>query len=1009
MRQFKKSAIALGVAQIVWMSSQTAMAQTAPATTNDNSAAVVIVTGQRAALSSAQGIKKDSDEIVDSIVADDIGKLPDRSVTEVLQRIVGVTIDHIMSSSDPEHYSVEGSGVNIRGLTYVRSELNGRDEFSANGGRSLNFEDVPPELMAGVDVYKNPSAEQIEGAIGGLVNLRTAMPFDYKGMKGSISVQDTYSTLAGGSPSPSLSGMFSNRWDTELGQFGFLIDLAHSGSKTRTDGIQVEPYWPRTDVVAGSTVWVPNGAEYRTLDFDRKRDGAYLALEWKKGDFHSSLTYFQSHYKMTWNENALFSANNGFNTQVTNGTYSANGNLLTGTLTDTKDGGINFNNDTRTANQVSDTKDVAWNLIWRPTNALTLTSDLQFIRSTNHTFDSTVTTGLYIPDETINLTGSRPSLSFSAADYAAMANPNNYYWGNTMEDLTRAVATEEAWKGDVKYDFDSSVLRDIRFGVRLTNRNSQTESSNGGNYNWSVVTAPWQMGWDIKSLAYLGSNPTNASIHNFTNFFGGSVSVPSLYFPNSSLTSQSGYPANYATVHAYINAVCQPWASSYCGLPYTPAAFGSNNQAGVNDLKEQTEAAYSQLRFGFDELKYPIDGNVGIRYVFSQQQASGYGTFNPSLPTIPAGANVTGSMYPNIPAYAKAIGEDKSYIDALPSLNLRMKASDKLQFRFAYSNAMTRPDPSQLQAQTALSESVNSTTTTVGGVSNVNINNYTLSGTSAGNPDLKPITSNQFDLSAEWYFSKVGSLTMAVFDKNLKNIILNQTYNYAIPDANGNLQNFAVTGPVNGASGSAQGLEVAYQQYFDKLPGWLSGFGLQANFTVVRSHEDPYNAVYQPYCTGGTTQQNYLVENTNGCDLNGKTFGSLPLQGMSRHTANISLLYDQGPISARLAYNWRSQYLQGVNVNGTNANGSGIDMNPASPNYNQEWKVNWALPTWGGAYGQLDASVFYNITSDITIGLEAQNIANSTYHTLMQQGNGMEGRSWFTSGPRYTAQLRYNF
>src|SRR6185369_1765175 len=151
--------------------------------------------GQRGALQSAQKIKQEADEIVDSVVADDIGKLPDRSVTEVLQRIVGVTIDRTMAKGDPEHYSVEGSGVTIRGLTYVRSELNGRDSFSANGGRSLNFEDVPPELMAGVDIYKNPSAEQIEGAVGGLVNLRTALPFDYKGLKVSLSGDVTYNEL----------------------------------------------------------------------------------------------------------------------------------------------------------------------------------------------------------------------------------------------------------------------------------------------------------------------------------------------------------------------------------------------------------------------------------------------------------------------------------------------------------------------------------------------------------------------------------------------------------------------------------------------------------------------------------------------------------------------------------------------------------------------------------------------------------------------------------------------
>ena len=119
--------------------------ETAPPDTNELT--TIVVTGQRASLQSSQAIKQNADEIVDSVVAEDIGKLPDRSVTEVLQRVVGVTIDHtyrdIGGNTDPEHFAVEGAGVTIRGLSYVRSELNGRDSFTANGGRSLSFEELP--------------------------------------------------------------------------------------------------------------------------------------------------------------------------------------------------------------------------------------------------------------------------------------------------------------------------------------------------------------------------------------------------------------------------------------------------------------------------------------------------------------------------------------------------------------------------------------------------------------------------------------------------------------------------------------------------------------------------------------------------------------------------------------------------------------------------------------------------------------------------------------------------
>jgi TonB-dependent receptor len=136
----------------------------------------VVVTGLRRSLETSQEIKKNADVFVDSITSEDIGALPDRSVTEALQRIPGVAISRFAAGNDPDHFSIEGSGVVVRGLPQVRSELNGRDTFSANSGRFLSFSDVPPELLGGVDVYKNQSAEMIEGGLAGSVNLRTLVP-----------------------------------------------------------------------------------------------------------------------------------------------------------------------------------------------------------------------------------------------------------------------------------------------------------------------------------------------------------------------------------------------------------------------------------------------------------------------------------------------------------------------------------------------------------------------------------------------------------------------------------------------------------------------------------------------------------------------------------------------------------------------------------------------------------------------------------------------------------------
>jgi TonB-dependent receptor len=1013
--QLKKTAIAVAAAQFALLAAGAAMAQTqatgaaaAPAAVvaaeaQGSDAAVVVVTGQRAALQSAQNIKRNSDEIVDSIVADDIGKLPDRSVTEVLQRVVGVAIDRTMAKGDPEHYSVEGSGVTIRGLTYVRSELNGRDSFSANGGRSLNFEDVPPELMAGVDVYKNPSAEQIEGSIGGLVNLRTALPFDFKGPKLSLSADYTYNEL-GGKKKPGGSVMASNRWKTPYGEFGALIDLAYSESATRTDAFQVEPYYPRNDIVNGKTVWVPKGAQWRTLEFDRKREGYYGALQWQKDStLKSHLTYFKSKYQMQWDERAIFSQASPYNIRVSpDATYGPNGNLLTGTMTDPADGGINFGGDTRTANRKSDTTDIGWNITWRPADRWTLKSDLQYIKAKTHSFDSTVATGVQMAKEKVDLTGDVPRLIFDQSDLAYLADPKNYYWAFTMEHLDRAKATGKSWKGDAIYDFeDHPFLKDIRFGVRLSDKDSVTMNSNPS-YNWSPISQTWQLGWDINKLASLGDPrfSGNTELHTFSNFFNSNMAVPSLVFPSVSLAN--GYPDSYAALHKYHDILC---AEAHGGslascAPWTAATFGTD-PAGTNDQSEKSKAFYTQVRFGFDDLKYPIDGNLGVRYVKTDMTAHGYTTFTPSI-NIPSGNTVTGQKFANIPAFKQAQDFENDYHNVLPSLNLRMKASDQLQFRFGFAGAMSRPDFSQLQAYTTLSQTADITNN--GAVTTVNSVNQ--SGEAQGNPKLKPITSKQTDVTAEWYFSPVGSFTVAVFNKQLKDVIINQTFNFQIPDVAGNMQNFAVTGPVNGAKGHARGIELAYQQYFDKLPGWMSGLGLQANYTYVDSKQKLYSPVFSAYCNG-SGQSATLNTNMNGCDTNGQTFNDLPLPLLSKNAYNLALLYDKGPWSARLAYSWRSKNLQAVNVNGTNG-GDATDTNPNSPTFGQH-VVRWALPTWADSYGTLDASVFYQVNEKMSIGFEGTNLTDAKYRQLMQQHTGLMGRAWFVSGPRYSVKMRYSF
>jgi TonB-dependent receptor len=1002
----KKTAIAMGAAQIALMASGIVMAQTAPSGDNGNT---VVVVGQRAALESAQKRKQDAEEIVDSIVADDMGKLPDKSVTEVLQRMPGVTIDRTMNRQDPQQgvgdgimrFAAEGTGVSIRGMSYVRSELNGRDSFSANGGRSLSFEDVPPELMAGIDVYKSPSAEQIEGAVGGLVNLRTFLPFDFKGRKAAVSVEVARSDLRGKS-APSFSGLYSDRWDTGIGQFGALIDVARSRINTRSDGLSISPYVPRTNAVKGDTSgklrWVTSGGSWTRSDFEREREGLYGALQWKKDSLASALTYFRSKYQMDTTEASLCQSANPATIELDPGaTFDDRGVLLKGVLRAPTEPGVGFCTVTRAVGREADTRDVAWNLTWRASDRWVFRTDLQHIKATTTGFDNVVGLNGYMPKETLDLTTSPPRFSFDDSDRAYLSDANKYYWGFAQEHRDQAKATQTAARLDAKFIFDSPVLQDLRFGVRFTDREAQTRSTHDS--EWAQITQPWAVGnsWQpLSQLAYL-SDPRFAggtSSHTFNNFFNGKMPTPPQFVAPDISWSLGAPPEGFAKLHSYTNMVCK---SNPCSVAWSPAKFGDNQ--GLNVQREHTKAAFTQLRFGFDDaLPYPVDGNVGVRVVRTTMEADGYTLFTPPANPMPG--------VPRIAPQSERQTFDNSYTNTLPSLNLRMKVQPGLQFRAAFSKGMTRPDFYQMQAYTTLSQEVKTHQDPVTNEPIIDSIRYT--GNSRGNPKLRPVLANNFDLTGEYYFGRSSSFTVSLFNKRLKDVIIGRTAMYTLNDMEGKPHDFLVTSNVNDAKGRARGVEIGYQQYFDKLPGLLSGFGLSGNYTYIDSRLKFSQPITRLWCTPKDTLESNLARDLAGCDTDGHVLGGVPMVGMSKNAYNLALLYDKGPLSARLAYTWRGKYLQAVNAYGT-ADGSGIDRNPDSPNFGQAYSVNYALPTWGGAYGQLDMGIHYNVTEHLSVALEGQNLNNALYKQYMQQGVGLLDRSAFFTGRRYTLNARYSF
>ncbi len=953
-----RSAMALGIGLLL---SAQAMAQDADHSASNKSADPVTqldaieVKGVRASLIKSQAIKHDAEQIVDSVSAEDIGALPDRSVTETLQRVSGVTIDHFMARNDPDHFSAEGSGVMIRGMTQVRGELNGRDSFSAASGRGLSFEDVPAELMAGVDVYKNPSAEIIEGGLGGTVNLRTRMPFDQQGRVMGFTADENYGDFSK-TYKPSGSFLFSDRWNTGVGEMGLMLDVAYSALATRSDGIQVEPFVRRTDpaLLAGTDfdkVYVPGGVNWRQQDFERKRKGVAGAFQWRPSDDTDIyVQYMRSTYDMTWQERAAF-----FNDDTnlvgpapgTTFSYDADGRFVRGSPVSssprgniTGNDGVRFYTDNRYAQQSTTTSDLSGGFSHKLTSNLTVRGDMQLVRSESDALDFTLFSSIYLPGLTFDLSGKYPSVSIADSSYTS--NPSNYFWSAAMDHLAKNRGRELATRFDLEYTYDDTAwLRTFRAGIRATDR-TQTNKNSG--YNWGVISDNWAMlpgTANGTGLADLASYMTASSqLSSFSNLFRGKISVPnSLYFPSNAAVK------DYAGTSKMIDQIVALRGSSWAPDQY--------QLQDTNRQFERTQAAYAVLYFGNDDaLGVPVDGNVGVRIVQTKTEAAGYGQF-PDLSGNAGSAALreqyTGQFFPN--------NAQGSYTNVLPSFNMRFKFSDALQWRIAASKAMARPDYIQLQPYLLLAATPESDGT---------VSKWT--GT-AGNPNLKPMKANQYDTALEWYFDTSDMMYLTLFYKDVKDYFSNQTVSEVYDG-----RPWLVTRPYNMAKGRIRGFEYGYTQFFDSWPGWLSGFGVNANFTFVDS-------------SGGVNSATDPFTQTTVTGV------SLPLEGLSRRSYNLAGIYEKGPLSVRLAYNWRSRYLLTAS------------------------DVSTKLPTWSDDYGQLDASAFYRFTPHLQLGVQANNLTNTVTKVLMgptsytggEVDNHLYTRSWFVNDRRYSLVLRMNW
>lgn len=879
----------------------------------------VIVTGLRASLQSAQSRKQNAEQFVDSITAVDIGRLPDVNVAEALQRVSGVQITR--------NYG-EGSGIAIRGLTNVRSELNGRDIFSAAGGRSLSWEEVGADLLAGVDVYKNPSAEMIEGGLGGTINLRTRLPFDASGRVISASVSGTHYDLVNDN-GYSASFLVSDRWMTGAGEFGAMLNMSYGETAFRQDKAVVEPYFARTDVPGflGQEIAVPNGGGFSVGYGDRERLSTALALQWRPNDsMEFYLQALRADYDFRDNGLSFFAYGGGTPLNYAPGaTFTEeNGIATSGTFINPGVDAVTYSTGRET-----DTTDISVGGSWQVDDHLKVTADLQYIDS-----------NVYM--ETMNLTASVLTATSGASDNGVPMFPGNYEFSfDTTTSIPSFMATGDyyadldnygltavlpyrelndaeslAFRTDLTWDFDEGgFLRDVRMGVRATDRSAVNRSTTYG--TWTAVggtCANWSGPWGCHRLSDF---PDQAEPFPFVNSFLGGDGQN--VFGNVWMWGLS----QVSNPQAVFDMLAAPPINMNVGF----RSF-DDPAAQVSNVSEQTYAGYTVVRFGSTVGGMSWDGNAGVRIVRTNSASDGFQTISYRDPTFVPTPGGPGA--PTLTIVTPIVGENQ-YTHILPSLNLRLHVTDQLQLRFAASRNLARPDFGQLNATFNISP-----TYAPGSQSPLPQPGVPGTGTATGNPFLDPQLVTAFDASAEYYFADVGFIYGTVFRKDIEDLFFMTSglENYVLPGI-GDVQ-FNIQRLENVDEGMLQGFEVGGQRFFDFLPAPWDGLGVQANYTYIDSNASTIAANAQ----------------TGGAEI------SVPIQGLSKNSYNLILLYEKYGFNARLAYNWRDDYLQGTNNVGTGQ-----------------------LPIFGKAYGVLDGSISYDFNENVALTFDAQNILNQEFQT----------------------------
>jgi TonB-dependent receptor len=900
----------------------------------------VVVTGYRASLGSAQAIKRNSDAILDAVVAQDIGKLPDNTAAESLARITGVQVTR---------FSDEVSGVLVRGLPDVATTFNGRDIFTAELRRS-QLQDFPAGALAGLEVYKSGTADLLEPGLAGLVNVRSRRPFDFSekfvvagGIRGTYNDQSRkYDPLG--------NILVSARSDTAIGEIGVLVNASYAQAQYRNavrwaSGF-VANELPSSVTVSPATVGrafrIPERVGVYNDSGKRWRPAVNASVQWKPA------SNLELYYDFLYQGYRGRGANDLWESSLTNNSAQLSNVVLRQGVADqvqtlTKTGGERGQAFRSTNVNNTNTYQTAGGVKW-DTGRAHLSTDIAYTRSqydsNEYSFDMSHT-GPATMDVDFFVDGGS---AFSLPGYDRN-NPANYRWRGYYESTYLVKGAGWQWRGDLDLDTDVSLFPKLQFGARWTDRDASLQR--GDRYAYTeTLNIP------------LADTPAGALALTPDAFRGNAQGWTSWLMP-----TREGIEGNSAALREYSRqALVRIVAANPNDGGYRDALARFSSPTVQLDprraftAEEQTYAFYGQAKYEFDVGSFHIDGLLGTRVVNTVGRYAGRG----SIPVVVNGVvQLDGSGLPVIADQNIAVRQN--YLDILPNASLRIRPTEKLQIRFGFTKTRTKPDFGQLNPAFSITPNQSprpgtvitnndGTTSVVTELQNDPRFPASLQGRpeyfgSGGNPNLVPLTSKNFDATIEYYFSKNASITAAVFYRDLFGFFNNYTQRFRDP-VYGLVQ---VDRPLNAGSGKVKGAELGGQTFLDFLPGLLSGFGVQANVTYLEG------------------EQRFPVDLSPASQL--PPF--VPIPNLSKWSYNAALFYEKGVVSTRLSYNGRSRFLNGNNVVNGVYFGEGTEQ------------IN-----------RLDFSFNYTPIKQITLTFDAANLLAQPFRNFAEYGFNGESRSY---------------